>query len=170
MEIRSIEPFLDYFEKIRERTLRVTRCIPPDTIDWTYRAGKFTFADIIRHLATIERYMYAENVQGRPSRYPGHGRELADGYEGVLEFMNSMHREAMEIFSRLSDDDLKRKCVTPGGAEIATWKWLRAMIEHEIHHRGQIYLYLGLLDIPTPPIYGLTSEEVLERSERPIQS
>lgn len=166
MEIRSIEPFLDYFEKIRGRTIRVIRSIPPDKIEWTYREGKFTFADIIRHLAAIERYMYAENVKLRPSRYPGHGRELADGFEGVLEFMNRMHREAMEIFRSLSDDDLKLKCLTPGGAEIAVWKWLRAMVEHEIHHRGQLYLYLGLLDVPTPPIYGLTSEEVRERSEK----
>jgi uncharacterized damage-inducible protein DinB len=166
MEIRTIEPFLDYFERIRERTLRVVRCIPPDKIDWTYSEGKFSFADIIRHLAAIERYMYAENVQGRPSLYPGHGKELADGYDAVLEFMNRAHAESMEIFRRLSDDDLKRKCQTPGGAEIATWKWLRAMLEHEIHHRGQLYLYLGLLNVPTPPIYGLTSEEVKARSER----
>jgi uncharacterized damage-inducible protein DinB len=170
MEIKTIEPFLDYFEKIRERTVRVVRSIPADKFDWTYKDGKFTFADIIRHLATIERYMYAENVQLKPSRYPGHGRELADGYEEVLAFMNRMHAEALEIFRRLSDDDLKRKCMTPGGAEIATWKWLRAMIEHEIHHRGQLYLYLGLLDVPTPPIYGLTSEEVRERSEKPFPS
>lgn len=169
MEIRSIEPFLDYFEKIRGRTLRVVRAIPPDKIDWTYKEGKFTFADILRHLAAIERYMYAENVQGRASRYPGHGNDLADGYDDVLEFMSRMHAEAMEIFSRLSDDDLQRKCMTPGGAQIATWKWLRAMIEHEVHHRGQIYLYLGMLDVPTPPIYGLTSEEVKDRSEQPLR-
>ena len=164
MEIETIEPFLDYYERIRERTLKVVRCIPPDKIDWTYKEGKFTFADMIRHLATIERYMYAETVQFKPSRYPGHGKELADGFDDVLEFMNRMHRESMEIFGRLKTDDLKKKCVTPGGAPITVWKWLRAMVEHEIHHRGQIYLYLAMLDIPTPPIYGLTSEEVLERS------
>jgi uncharacterized damage-inducible protein DinB len=170
MEIRTIAPFLDYFERIRERTLRVIRCIPPERIDWTYRQGKFTFGDIIRHLAAIERYMYAENVQLRPSLYPGHGRELADGFDEALQFMNRMHAESLEIFRSLSDDDLKRKCMTPGGAEIATWKWLRAMVEHEVHHRGQLYLYLGLLDVQTPPIYGLTSEEVRERSEKPFQS
>jgi uncharacterized damage-inducible protein DinB len=38
------------------------------------------------------------------------------------------------------------------------------MVEHEIHHRGQIYTYLAMLDVPTPPIYGLTSEEVRARS------
>ena len=165
MEIETIEPFLDYYEKIRERTLKVIGCIPPEKIDWTYREGKFTFGDIIRHLAAIERYMYAENVRFKPSRYPGHGKELADGYEDVLEFMNRTHRESMEIFRALQRDDLKRKCVTPGGVSITVWKWLRAMVEHEIHHRGQIYLYLGMLDIPTPPIYGLTSEEVRERSK-----
>ncbi|MBD0372038.1 MAG: DinB family protein [Pyrinomonadaceae bacterium] len=169
MEIRNIEPFLDYFERIRERTMRVVRAVPPDRIDWTYKEGKFTFADIIRHLAAIERYMYAENVKLRPSLYPGHGPELADGYEAVLDFMDRMHAESMEIFRSLSDDDLKRKCRTPGGAEIAVWKWLRAMIEHEIHHRGQLYLYLAWLDVATPPIYGLTSEEVRARSEKLVK-
>jgi uncharacterized damage-inducible protein DinB len=56
------------------------------------------------------------------------------------------------------------KCATPDGAKITVWKWLRLMTEHEIHHRGQIYLYLAMLEIPTPPLYGLTSEEVRERS------
>jgi uncharacterized damage-inducible protein DinB len=164
MERETVESFLEYFEKIRERSLRVIRCIPPEKIDWTYLEGKFTFADMIRHLAAIERYMYAENVQLKPSRYPGHGKELADGYEGVLEYMNRMHAEAMGIFRSLSDEDLQKRCVTPGGASITIWKWLRAMVEHEVHHRGQIYLYLSMLGIETPPLYGLTSEEVLERS------
>jgi len=70
----------------------------------------------------------------------------------------------MEIFSWLTPEDLQRKCVTPGGTSITVWKWLRSMTEHEIHHRGQIYLYLSMLEIPTPPLYGLTSEEVRERS------
>jgi uncharacterized damage-inducible protein DinB len=38
------------------------------------------------------------------------------------------------------------------------------MVEHEVHHRGQIYLMLNLLQVPTPPIFGLTEEEVHARS------
>jgi uncharacterized damage-inducible protein DinB len=163
MEIKNSE-FLDYWEKVRQRTMKVVACIPADKFDWTYREGKFTFADIIRHLAGIERYMYAENAQLKASRYSGHGKELADGREDVLAYMERLHRESMAVFSRLSEEDLSRKCVTPGGAPITVWKWLRAMVEHEVHHRGQIYLYLGILGIPTPPIYGLTSEQVRERS------
>jgi uncharacterized damage-inducible protein DinB len=33
------------------------------------------------------------------------------------------------------------------------------MVEHEIHHHGQIYLYLGMLGVPAPPMYGLTSSK-----------
>jgi uncharacterized damage-inducible protein DinB len=110
--------------------------------------------------------MFAETVSGRPSRYAGCGKELADRYEAILEFAERLHRESMEIFAQLTGEDLNRKCATPDGALITTWKWLRAMTEHEIHHRGQIYLYLSMLGVPTPPLYGLTSEQVRERSVR----
>jgi len=154
----------DYFDRVRERTMRVAACIPSDKIDWTYKPGKYTLGDILRHLGAIERWMFAENAQQKPSRYPGHGRELADGYDQTLAYLRRMHEESMEIFRSLSDADLEKKCVTPGGAELRIGKWLRLMAEHEIHHRGQIYVYLGMLDIAAPPIYGLTEEEVRERS------
>ena len=164
MEIRNINTFLEYLDKVHQRTVRVIRCIPPDKLEWSYAPGKFTLGDLVRHIAAIERNMFAENVQGKPSRYAGCGKELADGYDQVLQFMKTKHRESVEIFSRLSPDDLNRKCETPGGASITVWKWLRSMIEHEIHHRGQIYLYLAMLGVATPPLYGLTSEQVKERS------
>jgi uncharacterized damage-inducible protein DinB len=164
MDIEGFHSFLDYYEKIRERTLRVARCIPAGSIDWTYREGRFTLGDILRHIAAIQRFMYAENIQFKPSRYAGHGKDLADGITAILEFLEITHRESMEIFRTVTPEDLNRKCVTPDGAPITLWKWLRAMAEHEIHHRGQIYLYLALLDVPTPPLYGLTSEEVADRS------
>jgi uncharacterized damage-inducible protein DinB len=164
MEIRTIDPFLHYFKNVRERTMRVGRCIPPDKIDWTYAPGKFTLGDLLRHIAMTERYMWAETLSGRPSRYTSHGRELADSYEEVIAFVEGLHAESLEIFARLTDEELQRKCKTPEGAEITKWKWLRLMVEHEIHHRGQIYLYLGMLGVPTPPLYGLTSEQVRARS------
>lgn len=164
MEIHSVEPFLAYFENVRARTLRVISAIPPQRMDWSYREGAFTFADLVRHLGATERYMFAENVQGLPSRYPGHGKELADGHEAVLQYLQRMHEESVGIFRRLSPEDLQRRCTTPGGVQMSVWKWLRSMVEHEVHHRGQIYLMLGMLGVPAPPLYGLTSEEVRERS------
>lgn len=38
------------------------------------------------------------------------------------------------------------------------------MVEHEIHHRGQLYTTLRLAGVETPSLYGLTEPQVLERS------
>lgn len=164
MEIRTIQPFLHYFGNVRERTMRVARCVPPEKIDWTYAQGKFTLGDLLRHIAVAERFMWAETLSDRPSRYTSHGKELAGNYEEIIALVERLHAESMEIFTKFSDEELQRKCKTPDGAEITKWKWLRLMVEHEIHHRGQIYLYLGMLGVSTPPLYGLTSEEVRARS------
>lgn len=164
MEITNIDSFLAYYAKVKNRTRRVIQSIPKEKLEWTYQEGKFTFGDLIRHLANIERYMYAENAQFKPSRYKGCGVEYAEGYDAVVDYYNEMHEESVAIFKQLTAEDLQKKCTTPAGIEITLWKWLRAMVEHEIHHRGQLFLYLGLLELSSQPLYGLTAEEVAERS------
>src|SRR5271167_1066396 len=164
MQIQDLNVFLEYLEKVHQRTVRVVSCIPADKLEWSFREGKFTLGDLVRHIAAIERYMFAETIQGKPSRYAGCGQELASGPAEVMAFLERMQRESVEIISRLSFEDLNRKCTTPEGTQITVWKWLRAMVEHEIHHRGQIYTYLAMLSVPTPPLYGLTSEQVSDRS------
>ena len=156
--------FLRYWANARERTRRLVPLIPADRLEWAPAAGGFTCGDLVRHLAAIERWMFAENVAGRPSRYPGHGEELACGAAAVLAYHDRMHAEAMTILVDLTDEQLATRCTTPGGATLPAWKWLRSMVEHEAHHRGQLYLYLSLLHVRTPPLYGLTSEQVRERS------
>ncbi len=166
MEVTDIDSFLSYYSRVKGRTEKLFQHIPEDKVEWTYREGKFTIGDIIRHLALIERKMYAENVQQKPTLYDGCGVEYANGLTEVIQFYQDMNAESMAIFSELSNADLEKKCLTPGGIEISIWKWLRAMVEHEVHHRGQLYTYLGMLGITTPPIYGLTSEEVIANSAK----
>lgn len=164
MDVKTFHDFLDYYDKVRARTKLIISKIPPDSIDWTYKEGKFTLADLVRHLACIERHMYTENAQGKPSVYRGCGKEYGSTYAEVVKFMDDIHAESMEIFYALSEEQINSKCITPGGTAITVWKWLRLMAEHEIHHRGQIYLYLSLLGNDVPALYGLTSEEVAEKA------
>lgn len=164
MEIVTIDSFIQYYARIRSRTMRVVECIPPRHIEWTYKTGKFTLGDLARHIAAIERYMFVEIVCGRENRYPGHDRAFADGAPAVAEYMRRLHAESLALLRGIGDNELNEKCRTPAGSPISKWKWLRAMVEHEIHHRGQMYLYLAQLDATPPPLYGLTAEEVHERS------
>ena len=149
---------------MRGRTSRIVRAIPPDQLEWTYRPGKFTLGDIVRHLAALERHMFARTPAGSRANILGTAKSLPQAMSRCSPTSTAMHQETVDILRSLPDARLEETCETPGGARLRVWKWLRAMIEHEVHHRGQIYLYLGMLDIDTPPLYGLTSEQVLDRS------
>jgi len=164
MDQRSAAGLVRYLARIRQRTERVVALVPPDRIEWRPAPGAFSFGDLLRHLAAIDRYTFAENLRGRPSTYPGHRPELAAGYEEVMSFWRRLRAESFALIEELTDEQLRSSCTTPGGADLPAWKWLRAMIEHEVHHRGQIYLMLRLCGVETPPLYGLTSEEVAARS------
>ena len=160
----SIAEFLRYLPHVHERTRRLVLLIPRDEIEWAPKSGWFTFGGLVRHLAGIERWMYGETVHGRPSRYPGHGKELAEGFPATLDYYDRLHEETMTSFGMLTDVRMGEKCETPAGTTITVWKWLRAHLEHEAHHRGQLYLMLAERGVSTPPLYGLTAEEVLARS------
>jgi uncharacterized damage-inducible protein DinB len=163
----DLPSFLNYLDSVHARTRRIALLVPPGDLEWAPAPGRFSFGDQLRHLAGIERYMYGETVAGRPSRYPGHDRSLADGFDTVFAYYDRLHAESRALFAALPPERLLEKCLTPAGAPITVWKWLRAHTEHEAHHRGQLYLMLGLRGIEPPQLYGLTSEEVKGRSLPP---
>jgi uncharacterized damage-inducible protein DinB len=160
----DLAEFLHHVGRVRERTRRVAACIPADRVEWTYKPGAFTLGDLVRHIAVTERYIWAETVHDRPSRYVTHGRELADGLDNVLAFFDRLHEESLAQFRALTPEMLAGRCATPEGTRLTTWKWLRMMPEHEIHHRGQLYTMLGMLDVPTPSLYGMTAAQVQSTS------
>jgi hypothetical protein len=87
MQIQTIASFLDYRAKIGQRTDRVVALVP------LCRHDGFTISDTIRHMAAIERYLYAEIAAGRPGAYTGCGRNLADGAAQVLGFYRHLRGE-----------------------------------------------------------------------------
>jgi uncharacterized damage-inducible protein DinB len=82
---------------------------------------------------------------------------------GILGLLKRLHDESPGIIGQLTVDEWQRPVCTPGGTIMTAWKWLRAMVEHEVHHRGQLYLTLRLCGVATPPIFGLTSEQVRQK-------
>lgn len=165
MEIHSVDKFLAYFDKMRETTRRVAKVIPPDQLDWSYAPGKFTIGDLLRHIAAIEREVFAEVVKGRSPNYLGCGKELADGLDGILSYMDQMHEESMAIFRTLSDADLRTKVTSLDGTQVEVASILRAAIIHEVHHRGALCVYINSLGVPTPSILGFNEQQVIQVSQ-----
>lgn len=74
------------------------------------------------------------------------------------------HSEAMTTLRTLNDTELYQPRPTLNGPPVKAWRLLMAMVEHEVHHRSQLAVYLALLGIEPPQIYGLGIEEVVALS------
>lgn len=164
MEIKSINAFLSYYEKTRLVTSKVIQVIPKDKINWSYMPGKFSIADLVRHIAAIERYVFAEVAMGNKPNYKGCGKELADGYENIVSYFKQTQEQSIQIFKSIKDEDLTKHVKTLDGKDIELGNFLRALFLHEIHHRGALCIYLNLLNVETPPIIGLKEEQVKQIS------
>lgn len=164
MEIRSIAEFIKYLGRTHAITSCVIGVIPPDKIDWSYMPGKFTLGCLVRHIAAIERYVFMEVIRGNKPAYKGCGKELADGYENTMNYYREMHQQSLDIVSRFSDQDLEKKIKTLDGKETTVGNFLRALIVHEVHHRGALCIYLNMLGVATPPVIGLSEQQVIQLS------
>jgi uncharacterized damage-inducible protein DinB len=167
--MNSIAEAITYLNKVHGRTRRVVEAMPAEHWEYSYREGRFTFGDLARHIAATKRYLFTENICNRPSRYPGHAADIADG-RTPLEFLDAMHAESVAQLQGLTPEQYAGDCTTVAGAKLPVRKLLELMAEHEIHHRGQLYIYLSMLDIAAPPIFGLTEPEVKRRSSSTLSS
>ena len=106
------------------------------------------------------------NGGGPAQCVPGPRAGVGRGPGGRPRYLDRCHGEALAIFGGLSDADLLAPCENPSRASVPIWKWLRAMTEHEAHHRGQLYLMASLRGRSVVPLFGLTRGSLPPRSSR----
>ncbi len=158
--IQTTQSFIEYFEGIRRRTLNFVRLIPPAQFDWSPREGEFTCGDLVRHLAATEQTFVGAALEGT-WRYRGHDRALASTFDEAIAYLDACHVEAMTALRHLNDAELSQPRASLKGPPAKAWRWLMALVEHEIHHRSQLAVYLMLLGVKPPHLYGLGVEDVI---------
>lgn len=155
-----------------ERELDTTRVhlsrIPTDRLEWSPHEKSWSVGELGAHIAGLVNWM-RRTLEGegfdlaasRPERDPPTGTDQI-----LREFDDA--REAMtETWRRVDDEDLMRPwTLREGDREIFTVPKLAALrtftLSHLIHHRGQLTVYLRLLDVPVPPTYGPSADEAAE--------
>ena len=163
--IQSTVDFIKYFEGVRRRTMNYTRVVPPDRLDWSPKEGEFTCADILRHILVTEKMFVRVAIEGH-WHYEGHETEQKQSLEELLALLETTHAEAMDKLRQFPDQDLNEPRPSPKGEgqPLKAWRWLMAMTEHEIHHRSQLAVYLSLMGVQPPHIFGLGVEDLISLS------
>ena len=141
----------DFCKAVRESTLKRLNAVPEGYENWRISKNALSFAEIAKHLIESDDWTIKKiNEPTIKSILPEKGSiencsreefsslilELGECLDRKIKFINSLNKEQME--SKIYDDRFSDEVSIE-------WIILRGNLDHEIHHRGQIAVYLRML-------------------------
>ena len=161
----EFEPLLAEFREEAVTTKRVLQRVPADKLSWKPHDKSMSIGQLALHIANVPRNLakglQQETVEARfsPSgpTAPTSVQEILDAFEtGVRDMeacIQNMTPESANGNWRLVADG--KPIINRSRAGV-----LRSVVcNHIYHHRGQLSVYLRLLDVPVPVIYGRSADE-----------
>ena len=156
------EEFLAEFEQEMAATRRVIERVPSDKGDWKPHPKSFSLAHLTQLVATMPGWWLGtlrdDHIDlGRQGGYSNQTTEsLLEQFDRLVEQAKAAIRETRD--EQLDD---RWELRMNGQPLFASTKGAtsRQNMSHLSHHRGQLTVYLRMLDIPVPSIYGPTADE-----------
>ncbi len=152
-------------EKEGASTRRMLERVPADRLDWQPHAKSMTLGQLALHLAGLPG---AFARMGRLDELDASTVDFTPGSpksaDEILSTLDASLAEAKAFFTGLDDEAAAAPWrLTLGEQEISTMprhELVRSlMFNHSYHHRGQLSVYLRLLDVPVPATYGNSADE-----------
>jgi uncharacterized damage-inducible protein DinB len=161
---KPFEPVIGEIQQEAVTTRRVLERVPEDKLGWKPHSKSMTLGQLALHVALI----------------PGAITRLAavDDFEVNPNFASPVPKNTAEILAALESSVQTAQEYLGGVSEsAATANWravingrelmnmpraamVRAlMLNHWYHHRGQLSVYLRILDVPVPSIYGPSADD-----------
>ncbi|MGE3525180.1 MAG: DinB family protein [Gemmatimonadales bacterium] len=143
-------PALEYEHGV---TARVISALPGEHMSFRPVPGARTAGEIARHIAGIELRFLGAAGSGT---FVDYGPGLADAADGaaVVECYQIRYREVRSRLAGVSGRDLLRPLDYKGLVRLPALGFVQFALNHTIHHRGQLSVYLRMVGIGVPPIYG----------------
>jgi uncharacterized damage-inducible protein DinB len=163
--LKFADVLLAEFDRGAGLTRRVLARVPPDRLEWRPHEKSMTLGRLVTHLAELPGWG-ASLVETREydlsQRPPTEQTDLTlDAARARFEANVAAMRQA--ILSRTDPELLAPWTLKSEGRELFTAPRLVALrtllLEHSAHHRGQLTVYLRLLDVPLPPLFGPSADE-----------
>ena len=134
-------------------TRKMLEAVPEDKFAWKPHPKAFTLGKLASHVAAIPVGI-AFVINGQGSKPP----EAASKAE-LMELFEKRAGAAREALMGTKDDHLSGTIYVAPGVQKTRESALRWMTSHLIHHRGQLSVYLRLLDVAVPGMYGPSADE-----------
>jgi uncharacterized damage-inducible protein DinB len=146
-------------------TRRVLERVPEEHLDWKPHAKSMSLGGLVTHIATIPFYGTAV-LQGQDFDVaaPLPPNPLATTRDEILRRFDETVAALRALLEGADDLSLREPWSLRNGEQVVFTLprigVLRGLVvSHLVHHRGQLSVYLRLLDVPVPSIYGPTADE-----------
>ncbi len=144
-------------------TQRVLDRVPADKLTWKPHSKSYSLGQLAMHIATGQGRL-AEIIAKDTHEIGNISQPQPGSQKEILEAFSQSTTTALEILKKLNDSQLMTVwTLTKGGKVLLSAPrvgFIRSIImNHFYHHRGQLSVYLRLLDVPVPSIYGPSADE-----------
>lgn len=148
----SMDSYVSNWNRIHKQTARLMAVAPDGKYDWKPSETAMTLGELMNHLWISEWGLVEAAISGGfPKERPA---KIGSTAEMVAAFDKS-HADLVDKVKALSAEQLAAE-IAPFGPEkkMSRAVLLQFLHEHEIHHRGQLYVYLRMVGCEVPSLFG----------------
>jgi uncharacterized damage-inducible protein DinB len=161
--MRLVDPILMELDQEAQTTKRVLDRIPADKLTWKPHPKAFSLGQLALHIASAPGNVAAAAAQDS-FEAPNFAQPEAKSRQEILETFSKSIENAKGILNTMDDGKLMAMwSLTKNGKALMSVPrvgFIRSiMMNHLYHHRGQLSVYLRILNVPVPSIYGPSADE-----------
>ncbi len=159
---------LGEFNHEMANTRKVLERIPEEQAAWKPHPKSYSLGDLAMHIANLPHWALVTIQQDELDFEPVGGKKepkrAFDTRKALLKQFDDNVTEAVGVIADASDEEMKKKWTLKNrGVEVFSLPKVAVLrsfvMNHMIHHRGQLTVYLRLKNVPLPAIYGNTADE-----------
>jgi len=160
------QAFISELKHEAASTKRILERVPEGKFDWKPHVKSMTLGRLASHVAELPAFLNSVLTMDEFDFAKGHYKAShANNPEELMSLFQEKLDEVLQTLENTSDEKMQANFTLRNGdhvfATIPRMVAVRSMaMNHAIHHRGQIAVYLRLLDIPVPGIYGPSADEM----------
>ncbi len=163
-----VDLFLAELDEEAANTRKMLERIPENRLEWQPHAKSWTLAGLATHVANVFSWtayvVEKQSLDLMPDGKPMPRMQPAQSVADLLTALQKNHTAARQALTTTTDEQLTMPwSLLMNGHTIFTQpkhQVLRSTIfNHLVHHRGQLSVYLRLLDVAVPGMYGPSADE-----------
>jgi uncharacterized damage-inducible protein DinB len=146
-------------------TKKILERVPLDKKDWKPHEKSMSLGRLATHIAQIPHWVSdIHHIDDFDFATRTFTADVAGSTEELMKIYQDTLNKAIKDLESMTDEDFTKKWVvrvgekimydTPKKVALRGWAY-----SHLIHHRGQLSVYLRLLDVPVPGMYGPSADE-----------